>query len=461
VSLTRTVHRTAALAEFASQIGYDDIPATTISHAKLCVLDALGCGLFGSTLEWSAVVVETMRAVGGRGDSAIWGTAESASADAAALANGTAVHAFELDDLHKTAIFHPGGVTLPALLGMTDSGFDVSGREFLTALVAGYEVGVRVGFAVGLGLMRRGWHNNGVIGVFSAAAAVGRLLRLDPHRMEHALGTAASQAGGLMAAQYASMVKRFHAGRAAQSGLYAAALADRGFTGVEDVLGDGYGTFMSTFADEYRPERLTEGLGTQWETEKVGFKWYPACGSSHTSIDAALSLRTEHGIQAEDVASCRVTCSTATREHVGWPYRPGSVTTAQMNLPFAVAVALSSGDVTVADFSKERIRDPGLVDLASKVVVEVDAAIDARGPTHRHEIRMCIELRDGRSVATVVEHARGSEHFPLSTDEVVLKFERLATAVVGRDTVARLQREIRDVPEMSSVQPLTTLLRVR
>lgn len=427
-------------------------------HAKRCIRDAVGCGLFGSRTEWAQILIATMAEVGGKGDAAVWGTPLRMSPDAAALINGTAVHSFELDDLHKTAIMHPGGVTFPAILAVSEVGSPATGRDLITALVAGYEVGIRVGLACGLGLLHRGWHNNGVLGSFAASAAVGNLLRLDEQQMESALGIAASQASGLMAAQYGAMVKRLHAGKAAQSGVYAGALASRGFTGITDVFGERYGNFLGTFADEYAPELLTDGIGERWETDNVGFKWYPACGSSHTSIDAILSLRAGHAVDPADVDRCIIHCSTATKDHVGWTYRPDSITTAQMNLSYAVAVALVYGSVTVEHFRPDLLVDATLNEVAARVTAEADPAIDARGPRLRHAVHVRLELCDGRVLETQVDHAKGSETYPLSDDELHQKFRLLAGAVLPKTRVSALEDAIDSFEMVDSGRDFARLL---
>jgi aconitate decarboxylase len=447
--------RTAELAAFAAQLSFDDLPDSAVAHAKRCILDAIGCGLYGSTLDWSKVLVSTIGSIGAAGEARVWGTDVRLAPDAAALVNGTAVHSFELDDLHKTAIMHPGGDTLPPLLALTESMRAATGQDLVTALVTGYETGIRVGLASGLGLLHRGWHSNAVLGTFCAAAACGRLLGLDARQMEHAFGMAATQSGGLMSAQYGSMVKRLHTGRAAQSGLYAAILARSDFAGIEDIFGDRYGSYFNTFTDEYDVSPLTEGFGTKWEIEDVGFKWYSACGSSHTSIDAALLLREAYGIRPEQVRHCEVISSTATKDHVGWPYIPDSITTAQMNLSYAVAVALTYGEVTVDHFVPGLVADPALVGLAERVVVMADPSIDARGSRLRHAVRMRIELDDGRTVEQAVDHAKGSEHYPLSDGELRRKYRGLAEKGVGAERAGEIEAIIDRIEELETVADLT------
>src|SRR5581483_9741288 len=191
-------------------------------------------------------------------------------------------------------------------------------------------------------------------------------------------------------------------------------------------------------------------LGEQWEITNVGFKWYPACGSSHTSIDAVLQLREQHGVRAEDVEACVIDCSTATRDHVGWPYVPDSVTTAQMNLPYAVAVALMRGAVTVDDYRADVLLDPDLIDLAGRVTTKADPAIDAKGPRFRHAVRLTRRLRDGQSVTVSVDHAKGSEYFPLTEEELRTKFRGLAAHGVGEERAAEIENAIDNLDQFDS-----------
>ncbi len=184
----------------------------------------------------------------------------------AALVNGTQVQGFELDDVHRKAVLHVGAVTLPALIAVAESHAKLSGRDFLTAAVAGYEIGPRVGLCMGQEHIGQGWHSGATVGMFSAAAGAARALSLDADKTVHALGIAGTQSSGLMAAQYGAMVKRMHAGRAAQSGLYAALLAADGFTGIVDVFEAPYGGFCTTFSrsqDRFNLNELSAGLGRE------------------------------------------------------------------------------------------------------------------------------------------------------------------------------------------------------
>src|ERR1700722_14422616 len=239
---------TRAIAEFISHIKYEDIPGDVIGRIKLLILDSLGCALYGSNLAWSRILRATLGKLDTTKACRVWGTSELLSAPHAALANGTLIQSFELDDVHRQGVLHVGAVTLPPLLAITELRPGLSGRDFLRAAVAGYEIGPRVGKCMGPQHIGQGWHSGATVGVFSAASGAAAALRLSPEQAVHALGIAGTQSSGLMAAQYGAMVKRMHAGRAAQSGLYGALLAEAGFTGITNVFESEYGGFFNTFS---------------------------------------------------------------------------------------------------------------------------------------------------------------------------------------------------------------------
>src|ERR1700690_3839783 len=255
---------TRAIAQFIAQLRYEDIPAEVIARIKLLILDSLGCALYGSALEWSRILRATLAKLDTTKACSVWGTAELLSAPHAALVNGTLIQSFELDDVHRQGVLHVGAVTLPPLLAVTELRPGLSGRDFLRAAVAGYEVGPRVGKCMGPQHIGQGWHSGATVGVFSAVAGAAAALRLSSEQAVHALGIAGTQASGLMAAQYGAMVKRMHAGRAAQSGLYGALLAQAGFTGIIDIFESPYGGFCSTFSrstDRFNLPMLWSGPG--------------------------------------------------------------------------------------------------------------------------------------------------------------------------------------------------------
>ena len=199
-----------------------------------------------------------------------------------------------MDDIHKEWIIHPNSLAVPVVLALAEANSSLSGGDIVSALTFGYEVGLRIGNAATMSLFLNGFHPQGTSGAFVAAVAAGRLLRLDALQMQHALGIAGSMGAGLMAAQEGAMVKRLHAGRAAQSGMLASLLAKRGFTGIVDIVEASYGGFLSSFSRTPNPERLTEGLGDDWEAGKIGFKMYPNVTSIHSALDGLRSILVEN-----------------------------------------------------------------------------------------------------------------------------------------------------------------------
>src|SRR5271163_1586681 len=269
---------TRAIAEFVAGLAYDQIPAAVRERIKLLILDALGCAIYGAKLEWCRILRGTLEGLDASRTTSIWGTDCKLSSPHAALQNGTQVQGFELDDVHRRGVLHVGAVTLPALIAVAESHAQLSGRDFLTAAVAGYEIGPRVGLCMGQEHIGQGWHSGATVGIFSAAAGAARALSLDADKTVHALGIAGTQSSGLMAAQYGAMVKRMHAGRAAQSGLYGALLAKDGFTGIVDVFEAPYGGFCTTFSrspDRFDLAQLSSGLGDRFETMRLSVKFYP------------------------------------------------------------------------------------------------------------------------------------------------------------------------------------------
>src|SRR5215204_5600701 len=420
---TDNIH-TRRIADFVSQLTYQQIPSEVRERIKLLILDSLGCAIYGADLEWCRILQDTFGDLDTTRTTSIWGTDRKLSSTNAALVNGTQVQGFELDDVHRDGVLHCGAVTLPALIAIAESHADLSGRDFLTAAVAGYEIGPRVGRCMGQEHIGQGWHSGATLGVFSAAAGAARGLRLNAEQTVHALGIAGTQAAGLMAAQYGAMVKRMHAGRSSQSGLYAALLAKDGFTGITDVFESPYGGFCTTFSrshDRFRLAELTAGLGERFETMGVALKFYSCVGSNHTALDAVRIIQARRPFRADEVEKIIVLGSQATVDHVGWPYRPQSLTSAQMNLPFCLATLLIEGDVFVEQYSASVIADPRRVALAQKVEVRHDPAITARGARFRHMVRVELHLNNGSREEETVETPRGSEQKFASDNDVVEK----------------------------------------
>ena len=452
---------TRGIAGFVSGLSYGAIPREVRERAKLLILDSLGCALYGARLPWCAILQRTLAKLDRSRGCTVWGTKQKLSAPHAALANGTQVQGFELDDVHREGVLHVGAVVLPALVSIAELRRGMNGREFLASAVAGYEVGPRVGLCMGPEHIGQGWHSGATLGVFSAAAGAARGLKLDAERTVHALGIAGTQASGLMAAQYGAMVKRMHAGRASQSGLYGALLARDGFTGIPDVLESEYGGFCTTFSrshDRFRLEQLTAGFGEVWQTMGVALKFYSCVGSNHTTLDALRELQAGRPFGANDVKRIVVHASQVTLDHAGWKYRPAGIAAAQMNLSFCVATLLLEGDCFVGQFDEKAPTDRKRIALAEKVEVVADPAITAKGSRYRHAVRVEVELADGSILRRDIETPRGSEPNFASEAQVVAKYEKLAAHALPRARVARLRDAVLGLEKLEDASRIAKLM---
>jgi 2-methylcitrate dehydratase PrpD len=449
------------IARFVSGLRFEKIPTEVINRIKLLILDSLGCAIYGVDLQWSRILISVLQELDTSNFCGVWGTDVRLSAPHSALVNGTLVQGFELDDVHRVGILHVGAVTLPSLIAVTEIRKGLSGRDFLTAAVAGYEIGPRVGICMGQEHIGQGWHQGATVGVFAAASAASSALRLSEDQTVHALGIAGTQSAGLMAAQYGSMVKRMHAGRSAQSGLYGALLAEKGFTGITGVFETKYGGFCTTFSrsnDRFKLDELTAGLGSHFETMMISLKFYSCVGSNHTSLDAIRAMRARRPFTVQDVNRVVVHASQVTVDHVGWKYRPEGITSAQLNLPFCVATLLLEGDVFVDQFGEGALTNTERIKLAEKVQVMTDPGITAKGSTFRHLVKVELFLKDGTVLEQTVEAPRGSEKEFATQGDVVEKFEKLASHTMPVPQVERICETVLNLEDLKDVAQLTRLL---
>jgi 2-methylcitrate dehydratase PrpD len=253
-----------------------------------------------------------------------------------------------------------------------------------------------------------------------------------------------------MAAQYGAMVKRMHAGRAAQSGLYAALLAGKGFTGITDVFEAPYGGFCTTFSrsqDRFDLTALSAGLGERYETMRVSLKFYACVGSNHTTLDALTDIRKRHPFTAAGIERIVVHASQVTIDHAGWPYRPEGLTAAQLNLPFCAATLILTGEAFVDQFTPDCVNDRSRIELSRKVQVIHDPAITALGAAHRHQVHVEVHFRDGSVERESRDAPRGSEQDFASEAQIIDKFRKLTRGTMAEqqqnaliDSVLRLEQ---------------------
>ena len=424
---------TVALATFIASMRETPIPEELHRVLQDALTDAVGCGLFGLTTPACAILQAYAVEQGGAPVASIWcGSGMKVSAANAALAAGTAIHGFDFDDHHRAKI-HPGAAVIPAALALAEQ-HHADGATFLKAIAAGYETMVRVSLAANPNSSRmRGWHLTGTTGTFGAAAAASVILGLDAETTASALGLAGTQSAGLWAFNAdGAMSKRLHPGRAAQSGIVAAELAQRGFHGPRMILETEDGGFLAATSDDVRLGEATRDLGQEWRAEGVCFKPYSCCGSNHASVDAAVFLMAEHGFSAADIDRVTVGISRVVERQTGFVYRPNTVLNAQMSLRFNVAVAFVDGTALIEQFTPARIVDTVVCDLASRVDVEVDPEMDAIYPG-RYAGIVHVLLRNGRQFSKRVDYSRGMPECPMDAAALRAKFFSLANDAVGQN----------------------------
>jgi 2-methylcitrate dehydratase PrpD len=372
------------------------------------------------------------------------------------MANGTAIHGFELDDLHSGSGLHPGAVVVPAVIAVAESR-GATGAAALASIVAGYEIAARLGIAGGVTPSQRGFHTTGIVGSVASAAAVANLLALDVDATSDALAIGAAQSSGLACARRGAMTKRFHAGHAAQAGVIAGLLAERGFSGSNDVVEAPFGGYLSTFSEGMELAALTDGLGTRWETGAVGFKLYAACANAHTMIDGLDKLMRD-GLRAETLVHLRVGMTQLSFKDVAWPYKPSNVAAAQMNGFYAAAVKLLDGDAFIDQYREERIADPRILEIIARISIVHDAELDAGGIGKRHASWIAASLSDGRVLNTYTEQRRGSRQHPLTREEITIKFRKIVATGRNKSAVPELEHLVLGLDRLPTLETLTYLL---
>jgi 2-methylcitrate dehydratase PrpD len=411
--------QTVRLAEYATNLRYEEIPAEIVQRAKDCFADTVATILFGAPFPWSQMIIEQARLLGTGGNSAILSKNANVSAPAAALAHGAMCHAFEQDNItFPDSGAHPGAALVTSGLAVAqDRGS--SGREVLTGIVAGAEVMIRVALATKRTNEARGFHAPGSVGPFGAAVVTGRLLHLDAGKMTSALGIAGSTSGGLLEFAHSgdgAMVKRLHLGRAAEGGVLAGSLAAAGFTGPSTVLEGGAG-FLHAFCNQTDLAELTRELGETYQSRTITMKHYSCHITAHTSVEAMVDMRKQYGFSGSDIASIEIAGSKRMATTNNIPV-PNDIMLAQFSIPFCVALAAYRDPVDPYSFDDGATKDPGILDVASKVKI-------SQAPGQGDDdisTTITVTLKDGRRLTKHVTEFLGTPGRPLTGSDLREKF---------------------------------------
>ena len=438
MSVTRTA-TTRELASFLSRLRFEDLPDEVVERTKELFLDWAASALAGKNARPVRILERFTETMGpAEGPSEILVSRRRTSPLFAALVNGAASHVVEQDDLHNASVFHPATVVFPAALAAAQQ-TGASGRDLISASVAGYETGVRVGSYLGRPHYKV-FHTTGTAGTLAAAAAVSHLLGADEEVMLHALGSAGTQAAGLWEfLRDAADSKQLHTAKAASDGLLAAYLARDGFTGATRILeGDqGLAAGMSSDAD---PPKLVEGLGEKWAVPETSFKFHASCRHTHPAADALLEAMGEHGLGADQIAGVRARVHGAAIDVLGPVSDPRTIHQSKFSMGFVLAMIATTGSAGIDDFTEEALEDPALRGFSERVEMIFDPEIDAAYP-QRWIGLVEIETTGGERITSRVDVPKGDPGNTLSREELEEKTRSLA-AFQGGASDAEMDRII-------------------
>ncbi len=429
---------TETLARYLVAARFEDLPEDARKDAARSLLNWMGVAVGGSRHEAVQIALATVTPFAGPPQAGIFGRTERLDVLNAPLVNGISSHVFDFDDTDLTTAVHPSAPVAPTLLALAEYR-KISGRDFVTAMVLGIEAECRIMRAVTPTHQEIGWHATGTAGVFGAAVAAGKVLGLDQARMCHAIGLAATQPVGLRE-MFGSMTKSFHPGRAAQNGLLAALLAEKGYTSSLQAIEAkrGWANVLST-AHDYRA--ITDNLGGQYEIYRNSYKPF-ACGLVvHAVIDGCIQLRNENKLTADMIDRIDLGVHPIVLELTS-KRAPQTGLEGKFSVYYAAAVAIVAGRAGEQQFSDAAVRDPVVVALRDRVETAVDPSLA------QDQARVKIRLKDGRVLERFIVHAVGSVEVPMSDAQLDAKFTDLAADILPADRTRQLMALCRGVEQL-------------
>ena len=442
---------TATLCKFLSQRRAEDFPAEVRRAARRGLLDWIGCALAGSDHASLQPLLRVLTRISGQPAATVFGNRQKLGIMEASTANGYMGHVLDFDDTHLGGtILHTSSPVLAALLALAESQ-QLSGRDFLTGYVCGFEAGIRCGQAAPRH-HHGGWHLTGTLGCLAAGVATGVALHLDPQHLNHALGIAATQAAGLQQNR-GTMCKYLHAGRAASAGLLSGLLAQEGFDSALDII-EGKQGFSKIYSDVSAPEKLVSELGMQWEITRNGYKPYASAAVLHPIVDA---MREIHQA-ARGSGAAPSAANVDTIELKLSPYAlsiagvraPESGMQSKFSVFHTAAVALLDSDGGVAQYEDARVRDAAVLALRDKVKVSIIEDF-------RKEQCAATVVVAGSAFHATIEHATGTVNNPMSDERLAAKFYANAECIVGRsnaERIAGMVDELESLPDMAELSRL-------
>ena len=413
----------AQLAGFAAGLRFEHIPQDVVRKTEDLLVDWFASAVAGHGSRPVESIARFAQAMGGSdGGAEVLATRQRNTPYLAAMANAAASHVAEQDDVHNGSVFHPATVVFPPALAVAQS-LGASGRQFLAACVAGYEVGIRVGEFLGRSHYKV-FHTTGTAGTLASAAAVGNLLGLDAQQMRHAFGSAGTQSAGLWEfLRDGADSKQLHTAHAASTGLLSAYLAQAGLTGAQRILEgpQGLGAGMSSDAD---PARLVDRLGERWALAETSFKYHASCRHTHPAADALQQVMQAHDLRAGDLRAVTAHVHQGALDVLGPVVDPRTVHQSKFSMGTVLGLVACNGSAGLGDF-EEGWQRPDVTALRERVRMALDAEVDAAYP-RRWLGKVTVETHDGRVLRGRVDEPKGDPGNSLSRAEIEAKALRLA-----------------------------------
>jgi 2-methylcitrate dehydratase PrpD len=435
---------TQALATFAANLKFADIPSPVVSRCEDLLLDTFGSIFAGSQAAPSLAMAHFAQIMGpSTGESEDLVRQVTTSPYFAAMSNAGAAHIVEQDDVHNGSVFHPAAVVFPPALAVAQS-IGASGQDFIAACVAGYEVGIRVGEFLGRTHYKI-FHTTATAGTFASAATVGHLLKLTPAQMRNAFGSAGTTAAGLWEfLRDAADSKPLHTAHASCAGMQAAYLAQQGFTGAQHIFEgpQGIGAAMSNDIDL---SRLTDRLGYRWALIETSFKFHAACRHTHPAADALASVMQVHQLKAEDIATVTARVHQSAVDVLGPVSDPKTVHQSKFSMGRVLGLIAIKNSADLVSFD-QALYDPAIIEFAQRVTMQFDDEVEQAYPT-RWLGRVTVLTTDGRTLEGHVDEPKGDPGNTLSRPEIEAKVRRLAA--YGLKNMTQIQVE----------QGITTLIK--
>jgi len=442
-------------AEFACGLRFDDLSHEVVLQAKKAIVDLVGVALAGYPMEFPTMVVDYIAGLGGKPEATIIGKRKKYPAMNAALANGVCAHALDMDDGYRYGGVHPASPIVPAAIAAAELQGS-SGKDLITATVAGFEVLLRTSRAINPSHLSRGFHTTGTVGPFGAVVAVGKLIGLRQDEMVSAIGIAGLQGAGLLEILHdGAMVKPIHPGKAAMAGLLAAIFARNGAKGPASIF-EGQKGFLGAMADKIDHDALLRGLGEEFEILGTYFKLHAACRHTHPIIDAALEICKENSLGRKDIKGIESETYPVAIQFCGHTVHPDTVSAAKFSIPFSVAMAISFGDLFMDKFTEENIRDDGIRELAARVKVHPGEEW-ARDYPDKRGASVTIKTFSGQSHSSSVPLAKGERENPATLEDLMEKFRTNSTQVLSKSRSRNLEETVMNL-ENCSVNDITCLL---